>query len=160
MMLALRRDTFGPDYTLGVLEVDGKKLHTIEPAWVPHPTGGPAGAPYISRIPAGIYKLEPFKMPSGERAYILSNPALGVFQLPFHIPKPQRETLRSRITLRAVNYAFEADNAIGVGMQRIKTQVGWKLERSLDALNILRTVLGNALDLQIVIEDAGGQSLG
>jgi hypothetical protein len=99
-------------------------------------------------------------MPSGERAYVISNPTLGVFQLPFHVPKPQRSTARARITIRAANYAFEADNAIGVGMQRIKTQVGWKLERSLDAMNILRTVINNALDLTLVIEDSGGTSLG
>src|SRR6185436_15451706 len=126
MILALRRDTSGPDCTLGVLEVDGKKLHTIEPPWIPHPSGGQAGAHFISRIPPGVYKVEPFKMPSGEKAYILSNPGLGVFQLPFHVPRPQRETARARITIRAANYAFEADNAIGVGMQRVKTQMGWK----------------------------------
>lgn len=156
MMLTLRRDTSHPEATLGVLEVEGKKLFTIEPPWVPHPAGGPAGAPFVSRIPAGAYKLEPFKLPSGEKGYVLSNATLGVYQLPFHVPKPQREMMRSRVTIRAVNYAFEAVDAIGVGMQRVKTSVGWKLERSLDALNVLRTTINSTLDLTLVIEDAGG----
>lgn len=160
MMLTLRRDISGPEATLGVLSIDEKKLHTIESPWVPHPSGGPAGAPYVSRVPAGVYKLEPFKLPSGERAYVLSNPILGVFQLPYEVPRPQREMLRSRITIRAANYAFEADNAIGVGMQRVKTQVGWKVERALDAMNILKTCLGTTLDLSLLIEDAGGTSAG
>ncbi len=155
-MLTLRRDTSAPEATLGVLEVDGKKLHTIEPPWVAHPAGGPAGAPYVSRIPAGVYRLEPFKLPSGEKGYILSNPTAGLYQLPFHVPKPQRDLSRSRVTIRSANYAFEAVDAIGVGMQRTKTAMGWKLERSLDALNVLRTVVNSTLDLTLVIEDAGG----
>ena len=155
-MLTLRRDTSCADATLGTLEVQGKKLHTIEPQWVPHPAGGPAGAPFVSRIPAGSYKLGPFKLPSGERGYVISNANLGVYQLPFHVPKPQRDVLRSRVTIRAANYAFEAVDAIGVGMQRVKTSMGWKLERSLDAMNILRTTINSTLDLTLVIEDAGG----
>lgn len=159
MMLTLRRDTSCSEATLGVLEVEGKKLFTIEPPWVPHPEGGPAGALFVSRIPAGAYRVEPFKMPSGEKAYIISNPAAGVHQLPFQIPKPQRHTCRSRITIRAANYAFEAIDAIGVGLARTKTPMGWKLERSLDAMNVLRTVINKELDMTLVIED-GGHSTG
>jgi hypothetical protein len=159
MMLTLRRDTSHPDATLGVLDLgDGKKLFTIEPPWVPHPSGGPAGAPFVSRVPAGVYRIEPFKMPSGEKGYVLSNPTAGVFKMPFDIPKGMREKLRSRVTIRAANYAFEAVDAIGVGMERTRTSVGWKLERSLDALNVLRTTLGTALDLRLLIEDVGGPS--
>lgn len=161
MMLTLKRDTIGPDCTLGILSVgEDKKLHTIEQPWVPHPSGGPAGAHYVSRVPAGMYRLERFKMPSGEQTLVLSNPQSGVFPLPFNIPKLQREQLRSRITIRAANYAFEADNAIGVGMQRVKTQMGWKVERSLDAMNVIRTSLNGSLDLQLLIEDSGGDSAG
>jgi hypothetical protein len=94
-------------------------------------------------------------MPSGEKAYVISNPVAGVHALPFQIPKTQREILRSRVTIRAANYAFEAIDAIGVGMERTKTSVGWKLERSLDALNVLRTTINQTLDLTLVIEDGG-----
>jgi hypothetical protein len=157
MMLTLRRDTSHPEATLGVLEVQGKRLFTIERGWVEHPEGH-AGAPYLSRIPAGTYRMEPFRLPSGEKCYVLSNPLAGVFRMPFDIPKQQREKLRSRITIRAANYAFEAADAIGVGLERTKTSVGWKLERSLDALNVLRTTLGSTLDLTLIIEDIGGAS--
>jgi hypothetical protein len=154
MMLTLRRDTSAPDATLGVLEVQGKRLFTIERGWVEHPEGGPAGAPYVSRIPPGQYRLEAFKLPSGEKGYILSNPANGVFRMPFDVPKEQRDRVRARVTIRAANYAFEAVDAIGVGMQRVKTPLGWKLERSLDAMNTLRTVIDKALDLQLLIEES------
>jgi hypothetical protein len=157
-MLTLRRDMSTPEATLGVLEVNGKKLFTIEPGWVPHPDGGPAGALFRSRIPAGTYRLEHFKLPSGEKGYILSNPVAGVFKMPHEIPKAQREHLRSRVTIRAANYAFEAVDAIGVGLERVKTSLGWKLERSLDGMNQLRTVVNSALDLTLVIEDVGGPS--
>lgn len=153
MMLTLRRDTTCPDATLGVLEVDGKKLFTIEPPWVPHSAGGPAGALYESCVPPGIYRVEPFKMPSGEKAYVISNPGAGVHALPFQIPKQQRGFFRSRVTIRAANYAFEAVDAIGLGLERKKTPAGWKLERSLDAMNQLRTTLNQALDLTLIIED-------
>lgn len=158
MMLTLRRDTSAPDAVLGTLEVNGKKLFTIERPWKPHPEGGPAGAPYVSCVPTGIYRMEPFKMPSGEKAYVISNPVAGVYALPFQIPKPQREMLRSRVTIRAANYAHEAVDAIGVGLDRTKTSAGWKLERTLDALNILRTTINSALDLTLVIEDGGASA--
>lgn len=159
MMLTLRRDTSTPDAVLGTLQVGDKKLHTIERPWKPHPNGGPAGAPYESCVPIGVYRVEPFKMPSGEKSYVLSNPAAGVYKLPFEIPKPQREQLRSRVTIRAANYSFEAVDAIGIGVERTKTSVGWKVERSLDAMNILRTMIDRALDLTLIIED-GGPSAG
>jgi hypothetical protein len=154
VILAIERDTRGPDYTLGILHVEGKKLHTIEPPWVPSPTGGRAGAPFISCVPAGLYKIEPYKRPCGERAWILSSPELGVYQLPFEVPREQRGRARSLVTIRAANYAYDAVDAIGVGTARVKTNVGWKLERSLDALNILRTVVNGTLDLTLRIEDA------
>ena len=92
-------------------------------------------------------------MPSGEKAYVISNPVAGVHALPFQIPKPQREKLRSRVTIRAANYAFEAVDAIGLGMERVKTSVGWKVERSLDAMNQLRTSINQSLDLTLIVED-------
>lgn len=154
MILALRRDTKGTDCILGILEIDGKKLNTLEPPWVPHPTGGRAGAPYVSCVPAGVYRVEPYKRPCGERAWILSSPELGVFQLPFEIPREQRGKARSLITIRAAHYAYDAIDGIGIGLNRVKTSVGWKLERSLDAMNILRTVVNGTLDLTLRIEDA------
>jgi hypothetical protein len=154
VILALRRDTKGTDCTLGILEIDGKKLNTLEPPWIPHPGGGRAGAPFVSCVPAGVYRVEPYKRPCGERAWILSSPELGVFQLPFEIPREQRGKARSLVTIRAANYAYDAIDAIGIGMNRVKTSVGWKLERSLDAMNILRTVVNGSLDLTLRIEDA------
>lgn len=154
-MLTLRRDTSTPEAILGTLQVGDKKLFTIEKPWKPHPNGGPAGALYESCVPAGVYRLEPFKMPSGEKSYVLSNPAAGVYKLPFEIPRPQREQVRSRVTIRSANYSFEAIDAIGVGLERTKTSVGWKLERSLDALNVLRTMINQTLDLTLIIEDGG-----
>lgn len=157
-MLTLRRDTSTPEATLGVLQVGEHKLFTIERGWVPHPLGGPAGAPYVSRIPAGSYRIESFKLPSGEKGYILSNPQAGVFRLPWDIPKPQREKLRSHITIRAANYAFEAVDAIGIGTERTRTSSGWKLERSLDGMNQLRTIINQAIDLTLIIEDGGASA--
>lgn len=157
-MLTLRRDTSTPEAILGILTVGDKRLHTIERPWAPHPDC-PAGLPYVSCVPPGVYRVEPFKMPSGEKAYVISNPVAGVHALPFQIPKPQREKLRSRVTIRAANYAFEAVDAIGLGMERVKTSVGWKVERSLDAMNVVRTTINQALDLTLVIED-GGPSAG
>jgi len=159
MMLTLRRDTSTPEAILGTLTVGDKKLFTIEKPWVPHPKGGPAGASYESCVPPGVYRLEPFKQPSGEKSYVLSNPSAGVYKLPFEIPKPQREQFRSRVTIRAANYGFEAVDAIGIGVERTKTSVGWKVERSLDGMNILRTMIDRALDLTLIIED-GGPSAG
>lgn len=155
MILSLRRDTSSPDCIVGVLSIGDKKIHTIEPPWVPNPAGGKAGAPFVSCLPAGTYRLEPFKLPSGERGYVVSNPQMDVYKTPFEVPKPRKEACRSRVTIRAANYAFDAVDAIGVGLQRLKTQQGWKLEKSIDALNVIRTTLNGTLDLTLVIEDGG-----
>jgi hypothetical protein len=154
VILALRRDTKAPDCFLGVLQIEDKKLHTLEPPWIPDPAGGKAGAPFISCVPAGLYKIESHKRPCGERAWILSSPELGVYQLPFQIPREQRGKARALVTIRAANYAYDAIDAIGIGTNRVKTNIGWKLERSLDAMNILRTVVNGTLDLALRIEDA------
>jgi hypothetical protein len=154
VILALKRDTKASDCILGVLTVGDHKLFTIEPPWIPNPNGGRAGAPYVSCVPAGLYKVEPFKRPCGERAWILSSPELGVFQLPFEVPREQRPRARTLVMIRAANYAYDAVDAIGVGVNRVKTNVGWKLERSLDALNVLRTCINGCLELSLRIEDA------
>jgi len=157
MMLTLKRDTVAPDCVLGTLTIgDSHKLYTIEKPFVPNAHGGKAGAPFISCLPAGVFRLEPHKLPSGERVYIVSNSALDVFQMPYEVPKSRNGACRSRVTIRAANYAFEAIDSIGVGTERVKTKLGWKLERSLDAMNQVRTILGSTFDLQLVIEDSGG----
>lgn len=159
-MLTLKRDTVAPDCILGTLTVGPHKLYTIEKPFVPNEHGGKAGAPFISCVAAGVYRIEPHKLPSGERTYILSNPSADVFMMPYEIPKSRNGACRARVTIRAANYAFEAVDGIGVGTERCKTKLGWKLERSLDAMNQIRTILGMTFDLQLLIEDTGGVSAG
>lgn len=152
MILSLRREVSGPDCTVGVLEVNGKKIYTIERGWVANPAGGKAGAHFISCLPKGTYRLEPFKFPSGEKGYVVSNPQMDVYKTPFDVPKPRKEACRATVAIRTAHYAHEAVDAIGVGLRRIKTAHGWKLEHSLDALNVIRTTLNGSLDLTLVIE--------
>jgi hypothetical protein len=152
-LLELRRDQVAPDCIMGILALGDHKLHTIEPPWIPNPAGGKAGAPFVSCVPPGLYRVEPYKRPCGERTWILSAPELGVFRLPWEI-QGRRESFRSLVTIRAAHYAYDAVDAIGVGLSRTKDRAGWKLERSLDAMNQLRTLINGSFDVRLKIEES------
>lgn len=62
--------------TMGRLEFDGNKMHTVEQEWRPT---APGGEPNNSCVPAGNYKLISHHRPNGDRVLALINPGLGVY---------------------------------------------------------------------------------
>lgn len=149
----LIRDTFTEHETLGVLTLAERRVQTIEKPWVPHPGGGKGGANFISCIPPGLYKLERFTRPSGEKALIISNPELGVYQRDWDVPAALKGLVRTLCLIHAANWAHELHGCIGPGFNRAKDRNGWMVQRSREAMNLVRTVIGSELELRLKIEE-------
>lgn len=152
MELRLKRDIRLPDCTLGVLEVGAHKLYTIERPWIEHPDGGKCGMRFESCVTEGRYRLRPHVRPSGEKTWALTNAMLDCYYLPSEVPAAKIAACRTLVLIHAGNYVWDVNGCIAPGKRRSKRQFGWMVERSRDAMNEIRTVVGNALDLWLTIE--------
>jgi hypothetical protein len=79
MIIVLERFAYLDDCTRGVLHVGNQSFQTIERPWVKNPAG-PGGVPFQSCVPDGTYRVRAYTRPSGKKAFILSNPDLGVWE--------------------------------------------------------------------------------
>lgn len=155
LILELRRDpNFRDDCTLGVLTVLGfpTRLQTIERPWVLNPLGGKSGAKYESCVAEGTYNLTRHLRPSGEKAWALVNHELDVYYLPSDVPKGREKMTRTLVLIHAGNYVHDVVGCIAPGMARTKTREGgWMVERSREAMNVLRTMVGETYDVKLRI---------
>lgn len=155
MIIELTRDTMYANCTVGRLLVNGKTFYTIERPWIPNTFGGPCGEKYVSCIGEGTYKLEPWARPSGEKVFIIFNPALGVYRMPRDVPKGQEKATRTLCLIHAANYAHDVNGCIGPG-KAIRRDAGeWMVTQSRDAMNEIRTLIGQRLSLSLVIVNKG-----
>ncbi len=153
MNITLLRDPVQPAAycTLGVLEVSGRKFHTMERPWIVDELGGIGGKPYLSCVPVGVYRLERRETEARGKHWILYAPALGVYRQPGDIPKGARG--RSLVLVHAANWAHELHGCIAPGKAReLDRTQGWMVKESRAAMNELRTLLGNQLDLTLEIQ--------
>lgn len=155
MILELIRDIRLANCTTGRLIVGGKTFYTIERPWIPNSCGGPCGEKYVSCIADGEYKLEPWVRPSGEKVFIIYNPALGVYRLPKDVPKGMEKSTRTLCLIHAANYAHDVNGCIGPGKNRKKEGTEWMVLQSRDAMNEIRTLVGQRLDLSLFITSKG-----
>ena len=149
LALYLQREQMLAECTLGVLAAGPHKLFTIEPPWVPH-RGGRGGVRHASCVAEGRYRIRGHQRPSGERVWLLSNAGLDVFEFPADA-RGRGDAGRFLVTIQAAEHWWDVVDGIGVGTGRVKTANGWALENSRDAMNRLRTAVGSALDLTLVI---------
>lgn len=154
MILTLTRDPQQPApaaCTLGVLEANGRRWQTVERAWVPS-SAGPCGAPGLSCVCVGTYRLRPRETEARGKHWILSNPALGVYETPRDVPRGAYG--RTLILIHAANWAHELHGCIAPGKRRFAPGNGnpeWMVAESRAAMNELRTVIGNSIDLQLIV---------
>lgn len=148
MILTLRREAYLADGTIGVLEVNGRKFPTLENRRDVHDR-------HDGCVPAGSYRLLPKCRASGEKAYAVANPMLGVWERPSEVPRHVTDA-RSAVFLAA---GVTLDDLIGChiapGKQRVKRAHGWWMDGSREAMNEIRTLVGSTLDLMIVVEEPG-----
>lgn len=79
MNIVLKRFAYLDDCTRGVMHCGNQSFQTIERPWIKNPAG-PGGLPFESCIPDGTYRVRAYTRPSGKKAFILSNPDLGVYE--------------------------------------------------------------------------------
>lgn len=152
MNVLLTRDPIQPSdtCTLGVMVINERKFFTMERPWIPDPDGGIGGKPWYSCIPAGIYRLERRETEARGKHFIISNPLHGVYRYPSDIPTGIRA--RSLILIHPANWAEELHGCIAPGKSRIKAEGRWMVTESRAAMNELRTLIGNQLDLTLEIQ--------
>lgn len=112
MIIRMKRFAYLDDVTRGVLIIGQEAFQTIEKPWVESPKG-PGGTPFSSCIPDGMYTLCPFKRPSGEESYILSNPEHGVWE--FDEDRPDKEWGRYLILIHPGNVVDDVVGCIAPG---------------------------------------------
>ena len=139
--------------TLGTLTVLGydTRLPTLEQEWVPCDRGGKGGLAFRSCVPEGNYSLVRHLRPSGEKAWVLVNHELDVFHFPMDMPTDKRHSARSLVYLAAADFAHDLVGGVAVGISRVRGREGWELERSREALNVLRTTIGDTYDVRMRI---------
>lgn len=155
LLLELRRDpNTRTDCTLGVLTVlgFGTRLQTIERPWIPNELGGKSGVKYESCVAEGTYNLVRHLRPSGEKAWALVNHELDVYYLPHEVPRGREKQTRTLVLIHAGNYVHDVVGCIAPGMARTRTREGgWMVERSREAMNALRTMVGDTFDVKLRI---------
>lgn len=142
MQITLTRDTPYSDLWLGILEVAGRKFHTLEPA---------------DCLPVGVYRLRQHQRPNGEQCFALVAPQAGVYHQPYEIPPSRRESAKYLALIHAGAYWWDAQ-AVALGKNRILDTIygsttfrTWKMTETKSAMNELRTLIGNSIDNEVTI---------
>lgn len=147
----LYRFAYTPEDTQGRLVFGDWDCWTIEQPWVRW--NYPGGKPFDSCVPDGTYTLLPYLRPSGEQAFILVNPDLGV-----HFEKSDRPGGNGRYLclIHAANYAADVEGCIGPGRKRLILEGKIMVTDSRDTLRELRDVIGWSDEHTLRIQCATG----
>lgn len=120
MNLILERFSYLDDCTRGILYVGNQSFQTIERPWVRNPEA-PGGKPFESCIPDGEYRLQGHTRPSGKKAFILSNEALGVYENQTDLPEEGKG--RYLILIHVGNTVSDVVGCIAPGLTGIDRAV-------------------------------------
>ena len=154
LTLLLQRDLKTPTETLGYLSLKDRKWASIERPWVPS-LASPGGAKGMSCVPSGEYRLEPHTTEAHPRVWALVNVGLEIYHWDWDVPQARRGLARTVCLIHVANWASELRGCIAIGKVRVKDQNGrWMVERSRDAINELRSVIGTSVDLRLVVSEA------
>ncbi len=149
MNIELERFAYLDDCTRGVLRVGNHSFQTIERPWVRNPDGA-GGTPFESCIPDGSYRLRPYTRPSGKKAFILSNPDLGVWEQDGD--RIQTSWGRYLILIHPGNTVDDVVGCIAPGLTGSDRSVGSSRAAMLKMLELLE---GSEHDLRILPKGTG-----
>jgi len=161
MIIRLKRFSYGEYETEGVFILGDLVLATIEQPWTPNPNGAAGGKPFESCVPDGTYNLKPFKRPSGEEAFILTNPKLGVHYWP---GDHELGVGRDLCLIHAGNWASSVQGCIAPGVRRSpmadrKTEfpIDQAVASSSKAMKRVREKLGTGQHILSIENDTGAK---
>lgn len=132
--------------TFGTLMVGGEILRTVEREWK-------GNMPGVSCVPAGRYTLEEHDSDSHPDVWALVNHDLGVY----HYADP--EAKRTAILIHIANRASELEGCIAPGLKFGTLGPDFAVHSSGAAVEKLRRILHDGMQLEIVWErhsDQGG----
>lgn len=154
MIIVVRRDMPSELVTLGVMTVNDRRFQTIERPWIPNQHGGRSGEKFISCIAPGLYRVERFTRPSGEKAFRLSCPELDVYRDDEEVEQSGKEprACRTLVLVHIANYVHDVIGCIGVGEERKFVSGRWMVTKSKQSMARLREVIGTDLDIKLRIE--------
>lgn len=140
--MLLNRYAYLERVTLGVIQLPGARIFTVERPWLPDPdTANPAGLPERSCVPEGTYLLEPHHSPRFPNVYALQNPSLAVW----HYAVPPGAHGRAGILIHAGNDVSAVVGCIAVGLSAEASAYapgGYRITDSQRALQMVRDYLG------------------
>ena len=150
MNIDLIRDIDTGYCTLGRILVGGKVFYTMERPWIPGT--GKSGKKGASCVAPGIYRLTRHDSEMYPKTWALVNPALDVYHYPWDVPRGHETSARTAVLIHAANWAHELRGCIAPGKTRAKDGNGrWMVTRSRDAMNEIRTLIGNKLEVTLTI---------
>lgn len=152
MDLELHRDYRDAGCTLGVIEAFGRRLQTMERAWVPT-VESVAGTKGVSCIAPGRYKLERHNSENHPNVWALVNKALDVYHFEHEVPRERKGKARTAVLIHPANWAEELRGCIAPGKERMRQGQVWCVQRSRDAINELRNIMQGKLDVWLVITE-------
>lgn len=157
LSLLLTRDIRESYCSLGILQIGPHKLHTMERAWIPNPDGGRSGKRFESCISPGTYRLVQHRSEKYPLSWALINPDLDVYHWPADVPANRKAQARQTILIHPANFWHDLLGCIGPGRNRARQSNGeWMVERSRDAMNLVKTIIGSTLDVSLTIQWAEG----
>ena len=134
--LILNRESPTATETRGRLSFSANVLYTIERPWIP---SAPGGQPFNSCVPAGDYKLVPFRRPNGDEVVALENHGLGVYLNQTDRPGTVGRYL---ILIHSANWADQVNGCIAPGIARGLNNRGPMVTRSRDAVALIMAYIG------------------
>lgn len=153
MIVSIKRDAEQrlPYCTLGILTVPGSEqvFQSVEKPWVPWSLAE-CGHPQTSCIGTGVYLLEKRETEARGRHWIISNPALHVYQAPGDVPL--QGCGRSLVLIHAANWAHELLGCIAPGKERQYMNGEWGVTKSRQAMLELHALLDLDQDLALEIK--------
>jgi hypothetical protein len=151
MILTLNSDLHSLDCSLGILEAEGRKWHTLELPWVPDPNGGQGGQPHRSCIPSGVYRVEPRRTEARGEHWMVTNPTLDVYGEAEAVPRLKAICARSLVLIQVGTKVSCLGDGIAIGKSRERVNGRWQLTRSKDAMNELKQILSGRYEISLVV---------
>lgn len=151
--LLLTRDVKTEGCTLGWLSFGQRKWSSLERPFIICPNGGKGGLKGRSCVPTGEYRLFPHDTEAFPKVWALVNPSLDVYHWPIDVPKYRAGIARTAVLIHVANWVHELRGCIAIGRTRFKDTQTWMVKDSREAVNQLRTMMGNEM-FNLVIEDA------
>ena len=164
MIIRLKRYSYGKFETEGRLHIGSSMFATIERPWVPNPNGAKGGAPHISCIPDGMYRVAPFERPNGDLAYMIFNPDLGVHRMPQDHDKDRGRNL---VLIHKGNWALDVEGCVAPGIyrkamsdKRSRFEMDQAVARSGEAMVRIIGLLGDKQHLLTISNECGASDHG